>query len=127
MAQGRWVAPTEWLRDGIDVTAELDVSLAFIDPRTGGTEARVAVGQAEPTTAYGSSVALSSDGGRLVATAGTNIVVLDARSRQQIGRTTLTRREAVSDAVWSRDGRSILVAGRRSSPAGGSRAGPWSS
>ena len=42
-------------------------------------------------------------------TAGTDIVVLDARSGQQTGRITLARPEPVSDAVWSRDGRSILV------------------
>ena len=112
MAQGRWVAPTERLRDGRDAYEALDVSLAFVDPRTGRTEATVGVGQADPITAYGSSVAVSPDGERLVATAGTDIVVLDARSGQRTGRITLARPDAVSDAVWSRDGRSILVGAR---------------
>ena len=109
MAHGRWVAPTERLRDGIDAYEQLDVSLAFVDPRTGRTEATVGIGQADPITAYGSSVALSPDGERLVATAGTSIVVLDARSGQETGRITLDPPEPVRDAIWSRDGRSILV------------------
>ena len=74
------MAPTERLRDGRDADNELDVTVAFVDPRTGRTEATVPIGQADPITAYGSSVAVSPDGERLVATAGTNIVVLDARS-----------------------------------------------
>ena len=128
LAQGRWVAPTERLRDGRDDPRALDVSLAFIDPRTGWTEAAVGVGQADRTTAYGSSVAMSPDGERLVATAGTDIVVLDARSGRRTGRITLdTRPHVVRDAIWSRDGRSILVGARDPRPPGGSRAGPWSS
>ena len=119
MAQGRWVAPTEGLRDGRDDPEALDVSLAFVDPRTGRTEATVGVGQADPLTAYGSSVAVSPDGERLVATAGTDIVVLDARSGRRTGRITLAEPDAVSDAVWSRDGRSILVGARGPSSARG--------
>ena len=69
------------------------MSLAFVDPRTGRTEATVGVGQADPITAYGSSVAVSPDGERLVATAGTDIVVLDARSGRRTGRITLAMPE----------------------------------
>ena len=124
MAQGRWVAPTEGLRDGRDDPEALDVSLAFVDPDTGQTEATVGVGQADLLTAYGSSVAVSPDGERLVATAGSDIVVLDARSGRRTGRITLAEPDAVSDAVWSRDGRSILVAARGPAYAKGLSGGP---
>ena len=97
------------------------VAATFIDPRTGGVEAEVVVGDTLASDMFGSSVSLSPDRSMVAVTWGLGTTVLDTRTRKEIsrivlpadGRTTpdgrLLPALPVWSAAWSRDGSRLLL------------------
>ncbi len=106
-----------------DQELEDEVWATFLDPTTGDVLDEVPIGPALGQV-YGSSVSARPGGSHVAVTHGWGTVVLDARTREEVGRIDLPPKddfgeaEPVWDTTWTPDGSRLLIASEGKSQRG---------